>query len=444
MNKRIRSFIDNVELRIGKATGKHSTLILKGSFWGILGIGVSRLGLLFTSIIIARILGKDVFGEYSFIRTTILMFVVFGGDAIGLTASKFVAQYIAEELKEKLDQVVRFTFYMSLFLGSFFGAGMFFMAEIIAQSIFGDVYLVKEIQISSLIIVISSLNGSFQGVLLGRKRFKEVAVINVVTTIFTLVFQIFGVLWYGLIGAIAGYGLSLVVNLVLLVLRSGNEGGRISIIFKSSDFIQQKALFFKFSLPAAINGILIVPVAWIGNALLIKFVGTGALGVFSAALSWRNVVLIIPSIVAQVSLPFLSGLYSLSNHNDYFRVLKFNIWFNFLVSALIVGLVSIFSSQIMSMYGEGFKDGNQVLTVLLVSSILSSVNSVVGQALNSQGKIWLGVFFNFGWALVFIVVAYLCLSIWQLGSMSLALAYLISYGFHTVWQGAYVFSRRHR
>lgn len=415
--------------------------LITGAFWTVLGGGISRVSFLFSSILIARLLGKETYGEYGFLKSTILMFVVFGGDAIGLTAAKFVSQYIAKGLLKEATRIIRFSLYISLIIGLVLGFLIVFFAEFLSYYVSNDFNLVKELRISGLIVIISSLNGSFQGVLTGRKFFKELAVINIWSAFFSLSSQVIGAYFFGLVGAIAGYGIGLFFTLVLFVNSSRKVDGYNCFIFKLKEFVPLKDVFFKFSLPAAINGILIVPVIWIGNTFLIKASGPGEMGIFSAALNWRNLVLMIPALVSQVSLPYLSGFHSVKNSKEYYKILKFNILLNFLVSALLVLLISLFSGYIMQFYGAGFISGKNVLIVLLFSSILSSVNSVVGQALNSQGKIWIGVFFNLTWAFFFLVFTRFFLSLGY-SSMALALSYLFSYLIHTLIQGVYVFRFR--
>lgn len=427
----------NVIHRIRNIAGSNSVPMIKGAFWTVLGSGFSRFALLLASIIIARILGKETFGEYGFIKSTILMFVVFGGDAIGLTASKFVSQYLAENLRDKLLQVSRFSIYTSFFTGLLLGLLVVAFSGPLSIFISNDTTLINEVKISGVIIIISSLNGCFQGILTGWRLFRPLAFINIGTAFFSLVLQVAGAWYAGLSGAIAGYGVSLVINLLMLIVCNAKINGFEIFVFRIRDYIELRGVFIKFSLPAALNGILIVPVAWLGNALLIEYAGTGEMGIYSAAFTWRNFVLMIPALVAQVSLPFLSGLHSLKNYRDYYKILKLNVWINFSVASIVAVIISLLSGLIMETYGESFVSGKFVLVVLMLSSILASINSVVGQALNSQGKVWLGVFFNFGWALAFLFFAQLFL--WRgYGSMALALAHLIAYAMHTLWQSWYV------
>ena len=66
--------------------------MLHGAFWSLLGTVVSRGLSLASSVFVARWLGKESFGEFGVLQTTVGMFAVFAGFGMGLTATKHVAE----------------------------------------------------------------------------------------------------------------------------------------------------------------------------------------------------------------------------------------------------------------------------------------------------------------------------------------------------------------
>src|ERR1700722_8315688 len=67
--------------------------IARGTFWMLMGAVISRMLGLLTSILLARILGKIAFGELSIIQSTTGLFGAFAGLGIGITATKYVAEF---------------------------------------------------------------------------------------------------------------------------------------------------------------------------------------------------------------------------------------------------------------------------------------------------------------------------------------------------------------
>src|SRR5689334_10148791 len=65
---------------------------LKGSFWAVYGnIAVKGFSLL-SSMIIARLMGSDTFGQLSIIKTTLSVFSLFATFGLGVSVTKFVAE----------------------------------------------------------------------------------------------------------------------------------------------------------------------------------------------------------------------------------------------------------------------------------------------------------------------------------------------------------------
>ena len=95
------------------------------------------------------------------------------------------------------------------------------------------------------------------------------------------------------------------------------------------------------------------------------------------------------------------------------------------------------AEHIMLAYGSGFESGANVLRILSITAVLVAANNVVGQAIISKGKMWMGFLFNALWAVALISVSFLLIKIGY-GAMGLAYATLIAYMLHTGWQGFYL------
>ena len=62
--------------------------LAKDSFWSIFGNGLGNLLLLIAGIIIARFLGKDLYGEYGIVKTTMFYIAAFSTFGLGYTSTK--------------------------------------------------------------------------------------------------------------------------------------------------------------------------------------------------------------------------------------------------------------------------------------------------------------------------------------------------------------------
>ena len=67
--------------------------LAKGVFWSIAGTIISRGLTLFATIAIARFLGRSSYGELGIVQSTVGMLGVFAGMGLGLTSTKYVAEF---------------------------------------------------------------------------------------------------------------------------------------------------------------------------------------------------------------------------------------------------------------------------------------------------------------------------------------------------------------
>src|ERR1700730_5052198 len=67
--------------------------LAKSTFWNLGGSVAGRLVSIPTGVLLARLLGRHDYGELGMIYSSIELFSVLGGFGLGLTATKYVAEY---------------------------------------------------------------------------------------------------------------------------------------------------------------------------------------------------------------------------------------------------------------------------------------------------------------------------------------------------------------
>jgi O-antigen/teichoic acid export membrane protein len=85
----------------------------------------------------------------------------------------------------------------------------------------------------------------------------------------------------------------------------------------------------------------------------------------------------------------------------------------------------------MKIYGKGFTDGRDVLILMTFSTVLISINNVIGQAIAGKGKMWVGFFLNFIWGIILLSLTQFFINAGY-GAIGLAYSMLISYFCHTI------------
>jgi O-antigen/teichoic acid export membrane protein len=237
-----------------------------------------------------------------------------------------------------------------------------------------------------------------------------------------------GAMW----GSMIGTALTL-LGLIVIYRRSLGRAG-IPVYFHST--WQERRVLWTLAIPALLSGIMVAPVVWVTNAILVNSAGGyGEMGLFNAANQWRTILMYIPTIVLTPLLPIMTQLHATGQYQQLRRVLVRTVGLSVgAVGCLALGF-SLFARQIMHLYGSGFEAGTDVFYLIMIVSILLSAGMVVGGLLSSTGAMWTGFLFNSVWAAAMIGTALVAVP--RHGAFGLALAYAISYTIHTAIQFTY-------
>lgn len=402
--------------------------IASGAFWSLTGSVVSQGLMLIASIVVARILGKTGFGELGMIRSTVNMFTVFAGFGLGITATKYIAEFRTKD-KDKTGKIIGLTTLFAGGTGGIIAITILIAAPFLAEKTINAPHLVNEIRLGALMLFFSALNGAQTGTLAGFEAFKTIAKVNLIAGLLAFPIQIGFTLILGLPGSVIGFGLNFLILWVLNYKAVRKESFKFGITIQFKNSLNEWPVLYKFSLPALLSGLMVSPVIWASNAMLVNQPkGYEEMAIFDAANQWRSAILFIPAILSQIALPLLSGS---DNGQQFNRILKLNVFINFIIALIMAIGITLFSTFIMKSYGEDFAEGNIVLIILAFSTVLISINNVIGQAIASKGRMWIGFIFNLIWGIILLTSSFILIKLGY-GAKGLAYSFLLSYTFLTV------------
>lgn len=404
--------------------------MMHGTFWSSLGSGGTQLMMLATSIVAARLLGKQQFGQYGVLMTTLGMFGVVAGFGIGATATRYISKFRVTD-RERAGRIIGLSRLVAGVTGGLATMALFLAAPQLADRILAAPDLAPLLQLGSLQVLLSALNGAQYGILAGFEAFYGIARLSVLSAIFLFLLVVAGIVWHGLYGAVLGQLLAIACGLLLgeWVLRSEMRRHAIVCSYRGSGV--ERHILFDFSLPAVLSGIMVTPITWSAIAVMVNQPGGYAeMGLFNAANAWQKVILFVPGCLGSVALPLLTNLYASDAGQGFRRTLEYQLWINALLAAVPALLIALSSGLILAGYGPAFRSGWPVLVVLAFAAVPNAVAAAMGTALASIGTMWPGVFLNAVWGGLLISAAWL-FSGW--GALGLATAYACAYSFHLLF-----------
>ncbi|MFC1512087.1 oligosaccharide flippase family protein [Candidatus Latescibacterota bacterium] len=404
--------------------------LAKGVFWTFSGTIISRGMSMIASILVARMLGIEGYGEWGIINSTIGLFGVFAGFSLGLTATKYVAEFRQSD-PDRAGRIIGLSILFSMVTGGLIALGLFIFAPLLAEHTINAPHLTAVLRISALILYISALNGAQRGSLAGFEAFRTIAYVNILVGLISFPLLVGGTYFGGLTGAVWALTINLGVNWLLNHIALRKESRRYKVPFTFRNCFQEWPILWKFSFPAVLSGTMVGPVNWICSALLVNQPeGYSEMGMFSVANQWYTMALLLPGLLGSVILPVLSERLGQNEKNQSMKTMVLGIKVNSLLVLPLVLLVSIASPFVMGLYGEGFRRGWSTLVIVLITAGLLAVQTPVGQIIAASGKMWIGFAMNSGWALTFILSTLLLI---DLGSLGLASARAIAYIVHATW-----------
>ncbi len=333
-------------------------------------------------ILVARFLGKEVYGEYGIIKTTLIYIEIFSTFGLGYTATKFIADY-RKTNPEKVSSVCKAALRITLLTSGLMAFVVLVFAKQIAEIIDAP-HLYNTLRITAAGIIVNAINIAQIGVLSGFAEFKVIARNTTISGVVTFVLTATLTYIWGLNGAVIALVLSYGTQCLL-----NNISVRALVKQYEKPTGSQKELYKElvtFSFPIALQESLYSITSWVISFMLIKLAGYGELGLYSAAGQWAAIISFIPGILRNVTLSHLSS--NMTNQSAHDKTMTAMLLVNVLSSAVMFIGIVIFQNLICSFYGESFVGLKPVLLVLTFNTICSNASNVYVQEFMAQGKNW--------------------------------------------------------
>lgn len=352
--------------------------LFKDSFWAVFGNGLGNFLLLLAGIAIARFLGKDVYGEYGMVKTTMFYIAAFSTFGLGYTATKFIAEYKDKDsslLKSITLASIKITLCTSVLLALL----LLVFSEDLAKYINAP-QLSLAFRFLAIIIVFRALSTTGAGLLGGFKAYKKLGINNIISGFVMICLAVPFTYYFGLLGSLS----ALCLSQMLLAVLNIRQVQRIVHELKNQTSISFMKRLLSFSTPVAMQELTYALCNWGVNLLIAKYASLGELGIYSACAQWNAIVLFVPGLLSNVVLSYLSGTKGDSQQNLFKKVMFINL----LCAVIPFLLVFTCSPLIESFYGQTFKGVKVVLNVLIFSCIFNVLSSVYSSYYIADGRNW--------------------------------------------------------
>lgn len=367
--------------------------------YGVGGAVGSRVLMFLANLFLSRMLGQEVFGQYSSLSSTVNLFVTFSGMGVSATLTRYVAAYKND--REKLGIYIRTLSSICMAMSAILSMAMLFFARQISQLSTGGMELTAYFRIVAISVFFASMSAVEQSVLIGFEKFRISSVIQLIRCGLFLGLAVILSQQWGIYGAVyallISHGLQYFVSVIVNKRFYSNR----KILLKWQWNADIKYAAVSYAIPAFISGLCVVPVQWMGNAMLTRTAGFEQMAIFTVCNQWMQYVTYIPSQMGQMR-PIYTDLYVNDDRKNLAKLVGRVTLSTTGVAATIALVLSLGSGFVLTMYGDSYMNGKLAFIFMLTAAVLFTAQVQTGFVLQAMNKMWLSVGINILWGIVLI------------------------------------------
>jgi O-antigen/teichoic acid export membrane protein len=357
------------------------------------------------SILLVRILGREGFGELAIIQSTIGTLGLLAGLGLGSTATRYTAQ-LRQKAPERVGQILLLLNGVGLITGLIMASVCLAGAEFIAHRLLERAELTPLVRIASVLLLVSTVDGIQLATIAGFEAFSRSARLSLLTAALSLLLS--GPLIYidGVRGAIVAQVATAAFAATLSAHVAAAEARRQGVSWRPTSSVWAEAsVLWRYSLPALGASLMVVPVLWFGQLLLVRSEGGYAeLGTVRVLDQLRTMVMYLPAVLLS---PTFAIMANLSDRSDQ---LSHTVRYSLSLSALVVfpaGIVFILLGRwlLPVLYGPEFGTETIPLAWTMIIAGVQATGLGLGNVINATGRMWLGLLINVVWGCFFLVLS---------------------------------------
>jgi O-antigen/teichoic acid export membrane protein len=365
--------------------------IVSGTFWSVFGNGFGRLFTFIAMVCVARILGKEAFGEFGLVRSTATAFVTFSSFGMGITATKYIAELLHTD-KERTGRIVGLSYIFTI-ISSFFIAILFYvLSPWLCEIWLKAPHLTNAMQLGSILLFLMTFMGTQISVMTGFQDFRGIAYAVGIAGFVSLPIYVFGAYYGGTNGAI----IAVIINIVLNVFVNLFNIQKNTLVYNIKyDYIRafsEMRICIGSNVPIFLNMAAYQCSLLFCCFLLAKQInGKQELGQFYIIVTLLASLTFLPTIITSVLLPNFSKIKSVDKPLYFIKVVNKSVILILCLSFLLVFPLMLFPNITVAIFGKEFIGSNEILLFGCADLPLALLCGVLNNALYSQGRYWISL-----------------------------------------------------
>ena len=356
--------------------------------WNVVAAASTSGANLLTALILGNTLGREIFGEFAIVQSTVISAAGVAQLAMGLTATKFVAQY-RDESKDRAGRILGLCTVVTALTGLLGSLVLSLGASVISTQLLRVPSLGGSIALAGSVVLFATMNGFQVGGLAGMEQYRAIAIAGLMCAAFHVALCAAAALLGGLRGVIIALLVSASVRWLLFNIALRREAARQGIRIAAKGLFHESVMLFTFALPAALSGLSALLAIWIGNALLVRQQnGLSEMGLYAAVATFRALLLLFPALANNVGLSVINSFAEIRDARPYRTAFWANFWVTSVSLAIGAAALLLFGDAFLGLFGQDFIEGKTLLRVVIGGAVLEGISIAAYQIVQSRARMW--------------------------------------------------------
>lgn len=362
---------------------------ISGVTWSTVGSIFNQGSTFLVNIVVAHVLGRSGFGEFSILQSTIAALALTAQLAMSYTATKFVAELRVVD-RERASRILVLTSLLAGVSACIAASGFLVLSTWLASVVYRSPALAPALAIGAALLFLTVLNTFMLGALAGFEAFRATGTTGIATGSLYVLLSLVGLRTAGLEGLVAGMACSSAIQAVLLALCLRRVSRDQKIGWHAKNLWRERAAVIHFALPAAVAGLSQMSAMWLANTILARRLpdGFSQMAAFAAANSFGIAVLFVPNMINNVGMSHLNAAWGRGDAREVRHAFRATVSLD--VSFAVAGSLccGVAAASLMGLFGRDFRGEVSSLYVILLSTVPCATWYAVSQIISAGGRMW--------------------------------------------------------
>jgi O-antigen/teichoic acid export membrane protein len=363
-----------------------------GVVWNIAAAVMNQGSTFALMLIVSNVLGRQQFGVYALVQSTVLLFGNAAQVSMGFTVTKFVAESRTSD-RPRAARVLAVCGAIGAAAGLVASVVVWAGASFISSRVLEQPEVAPLLRIASPVVFFICVSSVCTGALIGLERYRRLGIVAAAGSLFYITAGALAAIEWSLSGVIAAVAAAYAVQTALLIVAVIRAAHGESLVLGRAvlrELFDDAGFLFTFALPSALTGFTLTLTLWTVNAVLARQPnGAVAVALFTAANTMRTIVLFVPVLFNSVGFSSVNNAWGSGDLVRYRRLFLVNVAGVTTTALAGAAFIALTAPWLLLAFGRNFAEARPALFILMVEAPLEALATSIYVLIQAHRRMWL-------------------------------------------------------